>query len=172
MKEASMSETSNPEDRLLSAAERAMVAQTRPPGIGEKSKAELQSLAKRLRESRDRARAIGSQQKREMRGKATPKGATPARENAGTEAKAQVLVDALKRVTAALRKLNAPKPADVLRKALAKKNATPPQHPEPGRTASKGMQPKVSSRRTVKADPREIGRVSQAVKVAQAKRDR
>jgi hypothetical protein len=71
-----------------------------------------------------------------------------------------------------LRKLNAPKPADVLRKALAKKNATPPHHPEPGRTASKGMQPKVSSRRTVKADPREIGRVSQAVKVAQAKRDR
>jgi hypothetical protein len=167
-----MSETSNPEDRLLTVAERAMVAQTRPPGIDKKTKAELQALAKRLRESRDRARAIGSQQKREMRGKATPKGATPARANAGTEAKTQVLVDALKRVTAALRKLNAPKPADVLRKALAKKNATPPHHPEPGRTASKGMQPKVSSRRTVKADPREIGRVSQAVKVAQAKRDR
>jgi hypothetical protein len=167
-----MSETSNSEDRLLSVAEREMVAQTRPPGIAKRSKAELQDLGKRLREARDRARRMGSQQKREMRGKAKPRGAAPARENAGTEAKTQVLVDALKRVTAALRKLNAPKPADVLRKALAKKQATPPHHPEPGRTAAKGMQPKVSSRRTVKADPREIGRVSQAVKVAQAKRDR
>jgi len=167
-----MSETSNADDRLLSVAEREMVAQTRTPAIGKLSKVDLQALAKRLREARNRARAIGSQQKREMRGKAAPKGAAPARANAGTEAKAQVLVDALKRVAAALRKLNAPKPADVLRQALEKKRATPPNHPGAGRTAAKGMQPKVSSRRTVKADPREIGRVSQAVKVAQAKRDR
>lgn len=167
-----MPETSNPEDRLLSVPERAMVAQTRAPVIATWTKAELQDLGKRLREARDRARRIGAQQKREMRGKSEPRGAAPARENAGTEAKTQVLVDALKRVTAALRKLNAPKPADVLRKALAKKNATPPNHPGPGRTASKGMQPKVSPRGTVKTDPREIGRVSKAVKVAQAKRDR
>jgi hypothetical protein len=33
------------------------------------------------------------------------------------------------------------------------------------------MRVKASSRRTVEVDPREVGRVSQAVKVAQARRD-
>ena len=52
-----------------------------------------------MREARDRARNIASQQRREMRGKAEPRGATPARDDAGTFAKEQVLADALKRVT-------------------------------------------------------------------------
>ena len=46
------------------------------------------------------------------------------------------------------------------------------KHPGPGRTASDGMKAKVSKQRTVRMDPREIGRVSKATKVAQAKRDR
>jgi hypothetical protein len=100
-----MSATSGPEGRLLSIAEREMVEQTMPPGIDRLPKAELQALGRRLREARDRARRIGRQQQREIRHKAEPRGATPARDNSGTEAKAQVLVDALKRVTAALRKL-------------------------------------------------------------------
>ncbi len=168
-----MTEPGNPEDRLLSAAEREMVDQTRPPVIGGHSKDALHALAKRLRQARDRARRIGRQQTREIRGKADPKGTTPARDNAGTEAKAQVLVDALGRVTAALRKLDAPTQAEVLRKAAAmKRSAAVPRHPSGGKTASSGMQPKVSGRPTVKADPREVGRVSASVKVAQAKRDR
>jgi hypothetical protein len=82
------------------------------------------------------------------------------------------LVEALKRVTAALRKLNRPTMAQVLRKALDAKQAAVPQHPSPGRTASKGMQAKDSKQRSVRMDPREVGRASQATKVAQAKRDR
>jgi hypothetical protein len=168
-----MSEHSDSEDRLLSVAEREMVAQTTLPVVAALSKEELQALGKRLREARDRARRIGRQQKREIRGKAAPRGATPARENAGTEAKAEVLVTALKRVTQALRKLTAPTQAELTRKAVAtKRAAATTQHPTSGRTVVKGMQPKVSSRPTVKSDPREIGRVSQAGKVAQAKRDR
>jgi hypothetical protein len=96
------------EDRLLSAEEREMVAQTRPPEVGQLSRVELQELGKRLREARDRSRRIASQQQREMRGKADPRGAAPARDNTGSLSKTTVLVGALKRVTAALRKLNKP----------------------------------------------------------------
>ena len=168
-----MNQPSSPEDRLLSVAEREMVAQTRPPSITGRSKDELQALGKRLREARDRARRIARQQSREIRGKGEPRGATPARENIGTEAKAELLVDALKRVTLALRKLTAPTQSELTRKALERKRAaSTTQHPQPGRTAKQGMTAKVSSRPTVKTDPREVGRVSQAMKVAQRKRDR
>jgi hypothetical protein len=168
-----VSEHLNVEDRLLSVEEREMVVQTKSPALEELSKEELQALAKRLRSARDRARRTGHRQKREIRGKADPKGVLPARDNAGTEAKVQVLVEAVNRVSGALRKLNEPSQAELTRKAAERKRAAAvPQHPGPGRTASKGMQPKMSRRPTVKTDPREIGRVSQAGKIAQAKRDR
>jgi len=48
------------EDRLLSAEEREMVAQTRPPEVGQLSRVELQELGQRLREARDRSRDIAS----------------------------------------------------------------------------------------------------------------
>ena len=63
------------EERLLSAAEREMVAHTRPPRVSQMSRVELQALGKRLREARGRSRRIASQQQREMRGKADPRGA-------------------------------------------------------------------------------------------------
>lgn len=167
-----MTEPADPDDRLLNLAEREMVAQTRPPAVAELDKAALQALGKRLREARDRSRRIASQQQREMRGKTEPRGATASRDNLGTEAKTAVLVEALKRVTAALRKLNRPTATQVLRKALADKAAAAQPHPDAGRTASAGMTAKASKQPTVRMDPREIGRVSKATKVAQAKRDR
>jgi hypothetical protein len=105
-----MSARTEREDRLLSAAEREMVAQTRPPAVGQMTRAELEVLGKRLRAARDRSRRIASQQQREMRGKTEPLGATPARDNSGSLGKAAVLIAALKRVTAALRKLNGARP--------------------------------------------------------------
>ena len=51
-----MSESPNPEDRLLDLTEREMVAQTRASGLTELSKDDLQALGKRLRKARDRAR--------------------------------------------------------------------------------------------------------------------
>jgi hypothetical protein len=168
-----MSKHSDPGDRLLSVAERDMVEQTKPPALEKLSMEALQALARRLRSARDRARRIARQQRREIRGKADPKGNELARDNAGTEAKAQVLVEALNQVTGALKKLNAPSQAELTRKAAAMKRSAPvPQHPTPGSTESESMQPKASRQRTTKPDPREIGRVSQAGKVAQAKRDR
>ncbi len=164
----------NPEldDRLLSVAERDMVAQTRPPILAEMSREDLQALGKRLRVARDRYRRIASRQQREMRGKAEPRGAMPARDNAGSVGKVEALVEALKRITQALRRLNAPTQAQIARKALDAKQATPAaRHPSGGRTASKGMAAKPSAQATARVDPREIGRVSKATKVAQARRD-
>jgi hypothetical protein len=128
------------EDRLLSTAEREMVAQTKPPVVGQLSKEALQALGKRLREARDRSRRLASQQQREMRGKTSPRGATPARDNTRSLGKTEVLVAALKRVTAALRTIGKPTPtsAELLRKVQEARKAKAAQRPGPGRTASKG----------------------------------
>jgi hypothetical protein len=170
--ETAMNEHSDPEDRLLSEVEHDMVAQTKPPVLDQLTKPALQALVKRLRSARDRARRIGRQQRLEIRGKGDPKGAVPARDNAGTEAKAQVLIEAVNRVTAALRKMNVTSQAKPKRKVTTKPVPSTPQHPVPGKTLSEGMRAKPSRRPTVKLDPREIGRVSRAGKVAQARRDR
>jgi hypothetical protein len=53
------------------------------------------------------AKAIGERQAREMRGKADPHGAKPAKDNAGTIAKAEALRGALERVEAELRRREA-----------------------------------------------------------------
>ena len=101
----SMSETiQNDEARLLTASEQEAVNLTLQPAIVGLSRRELQALARRLREARDRARAIASQQRREMRGKSAPRGVSPARNDVGTIAKKQVLADAVKRISAEWRR--------------------------------------------------------------------
>ena len=90
------------EARLLSGAEVELVAITRPPEIERQSVDELKAAARRLREAHDRAKAIGTRQAREMRGKAEPRGTALAKDNSGTVAKAQALRDALDRVEAEL----------------------------------------------------------------------
>ena len=98
-----MSNQSDEEARLLSAAEREAVDMTREPAIAALSRSELQALAKRLREARNRARDIASQQRREMRGKAEARGVAPSRDNVGTVGKAEVLDKALQRIDHQLR---------------------------------------------------------------------
>lgn len=106
-----MSDAASNETARLTAAEQEAVDLTSPAAITGLSRPDLQALARRLREARDRARAIASQQRREMRGKSTPRGVTPARDDAGTVGKAQLIADAVKRVTEQLRHTPA-KPAD------------------------------------------------------------
>jgi len=102
-----MSDTAKLEARLLTASELKLVAVTRSPEIERQSAAELKAAARRLREAHDRAKAIGVRQAREMRGKADPHRAKPAKDNLGTVAKAQALGDALQRVEAELRRREA-----------------------------------------------------------------
>ena len=97
-----MTEAAKLEARLLTAAELALVGITRPPAIESQSVDELKAAARRLREAHDRAKGISTRQAREMRGKAEPRGAKPAKDNLGTVAKAQALRDALDRVEAEL----------------------------------------------------------------------
>jgi len=178
------------EARLLTTAEQELVGLTLHPAITGLSRHDLQALGRRLREARDRARTIASQQRREMRGKAEPRGTTPARDDAGTVAKEQILADALKRVTeqlghgadasdtpgqaeepAAL--LTAPTAAPALAPKLAggppavsrSKKALLP------RPASKTAVAKPSKLSTVRADMRKVGEVTKAVMSAQARRD-
>ncbi len=97
-----MNDAYKEEARLLTAAENELVAVTRLPEIQRQSVDELKAVARRLREAHDRARAIGTRQAREMRGKAEPRGAKLAKDNLGTVAKAQALREALDRVEAEL----------------------------------------------------------------------
>jgi hypothetical protein len=174
-----MSARRDREAALLTEQEKADVDQTRYPEILHLSRPELIALIRRLRDHRDRAQTIGRQQQREMRGKAPPRGGAPSRDNTGTVLKAQVLAQAVKRGNAELARLDEPPPeahyptqAEIARKALEMRQAMRlARHPSAGWTASAGMHSKPSDRPTVQTDPREIGRVSQAIRVAQAKRD-
>jgi hypothetical protein len=65
-----------------------------------------------------------------------------------------------------------PSTTEQLRTALDAKQAAAPQHPAPGRTSAGGMWATESKRPSVRMDPREVGRVAKATKVAQAKRDK
>jgi hypothetical protein len=173
-----MSDQTKLEARLLSAAELEVVNATRPPAIEQASNEQLKVLAQRLRRARDRAKDIGARQKREMRGKADPRGTKPTRDNTGTLAKAQVLGEAIERVEEELsRRENlttaTTTQADLSRHALELKLSHPaPPHPGSGRSASEGMKPKERQKPLrVGASKGEVGRVSQEGKVAQARKD-
>ena len=90
--------------RRLTAAEQDAVNLTTQPAIAGLARRDLQDLARRLREARDRARAIARQQRREMRGKSSPRGTVAARDDTGTVAKEQVLADAVRRISEELRR--------------------------------------------------------------------
>jgi len=173
-----MSDLAQLEARLLSAAELEVVNATRPPALEEASDQQLRVLAQRLRRARDRAEDIAAQQKREMRGKAHPRGTTPASDNTGTLAKARVLGEATERVEQELSRREdlttvATTQADLSRHALELKLSHPvPPHPGSGRSASEGMNPK-PRQKPLRVGPSqgEVGRVSQEGKVAQARKD-
>ena len=99
-----MNEAARLEARLLTAAELELVALTRPPEIERQSSDDLKAIARRLREAQNRAKAIAARQTREIRGKAAPHGARPAKDNLGTIGKARALRQALERVEAEQRR--------------------------------------------------------------------
>jgi hypothetical protein len=173
-----MSDETKFEARLLSAAELEAVNATRPPAIEQASDQQLNALAQRLRRARDRAKDIGARQKREMRGKTDPRGTKSIRDNTGTLAKAQLLVQAIERVEEELSRREklvtaTTTQADLSRRALELKLSHPaPPHPGSGRSASEGMKPKERQKPLrVGASKGEVGRVSQEGKVAQARKD-
>ena len=102
---------------------------------------------KRLRERRDRARDIARQQRREMRGKAAPSGASAAADNSGIRRKRDLLAAALKRANKETerRRLSGAR-GDLManaQRALAMKQASDMDEPDrpSTRTADEGMRP-------------------------------
>jgi hypothetical protein len=170
-----MSDRKQLEARLLGAAELEDVEATRPPAIEQASAEQLKVLAQRLRRARNRAKDIAAGQKREMRGKADPRGTKPTRDNTGTLAKAQVLGVAIERIEDELsrRENFTTTQADLSRRALELKLSHPaPPHPGSGRSPSEGMKSKERQKPLrVGASKGEVGRVSQEGKVAQARKD-
>lgn len=132
------------------------------------------ALARRLREQRDRLGGMVHANRRARRGKGEPRAA--AGHDPALARRKQLFAAALKRVNHRLDILHGEARrawhATALREALARKQAARAHHPGAGRSADAGMHTKPSRKRTVRTDPREIGRVSQFVRNAQAKRDR
>lgn len=161
-------------ERRLLGEDFALVERSHYPALGDLPAEEVLALARSLRERRDRLRDMAHANRRARRGKGEPRAS--AGHDAAIARRKQVFAAALKRVNHRLDILHGQARrawhAAALRDALARKRAAAAPHPGAGETAGAGMLAKPSRKRLVRTDPREIGRVSQFVRNAQAKRDR
>src|SRR3984893_12957757 len=102
------------EQRLLSADELSLVEKSHHPALGLLQDHDLRELRKLVRERRDRAQDIAARQRRELRGKAAPKGARAATDDSSTREKPDILAASMQR----LNKEVAPRQAKAARQAL------------------------------------------------------
>lgn len=171
-----MAPTRKEEERALNAEEREIVAQTRHPAVQNLSDDALNALLKRLRDLRDKATAHANQQRREMRGKAAPKGAEPSTGNAGSGLKATILSTAVKRLNAEIqRRAEMAKNHTLIENAQRalelKMHAQRNNIPFNTRHANQGMHDIPDKEVNSLIRPAERGRLRKASHVAQAKRD-
>jgi hypothetical protein len=161
-------------ERRLLGDDFAAIAPSHYPVLTDLPAEEVLALARALREQRDRLRGMVHANRRARRGKGEPRAA--AGNDAALARRKQVFAAALKRVNHRLDVLHGQARrawhAASLREVLERKRAAAAPHPGAGDTPGLGMHAKPSRKRTVRTDPREIGRVSQFVRNAQAKRDR
>jgi hypothetical protein len=153
-----------------------MVRVSHHPAIYELAPDELRALKLRLRDNRNKARALARQKQREARGKADPRGKSfPGTAELPSKRK-QIFAAALKRVNKELDRLQKIEArtahVEAARAALARYRAEKfVHHPPAGPTPHEGMPPRVTYRRRSRVPPSRIGSISQATKVAQAIRD-
>jgi hypothetical protein len=164
------------EKRMLTASEFEIVERTHYPAIFGLSREALTESLELLRDFRKKAHDRAKQQRREMRGKSEPRGIAAASDNSGTERKREIFAGALKRVNRELSRIrkaeSGNKQSEYARRALElKRENRVRHHPSSDRTVNRSMTMVENPNATVTVDPREIGRVSQAVKVGQARRD-
>ena len=169
-----MSATLAAERALLSHDEIKLVEATHHPAVSRLSAKDLKARQGELRALRDKTRTLSRRKRREAKGRSEP------RASGGDEGhvrqRKQVFAHALRRVNRELRRAEKAEAVDVTvacaRRALAlKRESRGARHPSAGRTANSGMTAKPSDRDTVEMNRAEIGRVSKATKVAQAKKD-
>jgi hypothetical protein len=163
------------ERQVLNAEEIALVEASHHPRLGDLADKELHELRKHIRDRRDRARDIAARQRREMRGKADPRGANPVADDTGSREKRDVLAAAMQRINreATRRESKAARDAmkDSVTRALEMRRRREAQTARPGtQTANEGMRVKSNSR-TPERNRAKLGAVSQHNKNMQAKRD-
>lgn len=170
-----MSKARQLEDRVLNDSEKTLVEASRHPHICDLSDTELADLRRNLRTRRDRARDIASRQRREIRGKADPRGASRTSDDAGSREKLSILSSALQRVnneTSRRERYSARQELkDNAERALElRRAAARPRWPQ-SRRAGTGMNPVPNERAPDLVNRMEVGRVSQFVKDSQARKD-
>ena len=164
------------ERRLLGADELTLVEKTHHPALGLLPDPDLAELRKLVRERRDRAQDIAARQRRELRGKAAPKGARAATDDSGTREKRDVLAAAMQRLNKEVARRQAKAARQDLmestKRALELRRAADAiaTRPSPGRTANGGINPKSAPAYSLR-HPAKAGAISQHNKNMQAKRD-
>lgn len=164
------------ERRLLTESEYQRIGQSHYPTLGTLPHQEALALARWLRGEHGRLRDIIRDRRRARRGKAGGTGiAAPETSERGLAAKKQVFAHAIRRVNARLERFRAKARRARIKQgmeaALRRRRSASVHHPSAGFTPGQGMRPIDSTRGTVRVDPREVGRVSQFVRDAQARRD-
>jgi hypothetical protein len=164
------------ERRLLTADEYQPVARSHYPALLDVPRGELPELVRWLRAQRAKMRGMVEHRRRVRRGKADPRNtAVETSSERGIAAKKQVFARALKRVNARLDHLRAGERHAEMRArlgaALERKRTARVHHPGGGRRAGKGMRPIENPRGPDVLEPTTVGRVSQAVRRSQARRD-
>lgn len=165
------------EARALNDEERQLVQKSHHPEVQDLSDAELSHLVKIVRERRDKAQAEAHRRRREMRGKAAPKGARPSKLDAGSNAKLQVLAMGMRRLNGELeRRRQLATRIDLVENArralvLTKVKKPPPAANFNTRHAHQGMRVEENTKARSLTRPMERGRLRKAAAVAQAKRD-
>lgn len=173
-----MAITRKEEARALDAEERDLVQKSHHPELQEISDQDLAGLVKLVRERRDKAKTLANQRRREMRGKAAPRGATPSRSDDGSNTKLAVLAMAVRRLNSESdrrrRMTAAAAQVDSAKRALAMKQENDDANGGATfntRQAHMGMRNIASERRKDLINPMERGRLRKAAAVSQAKRD-
>lgn len=165
------------EERALTKPERELVSKSRHPAVQELADKELSSLSKLVRERRDKARDEVQRRRREIRGKAAPKGTEAATSADGNKAKLEVLAAAMQRLNAerTRREQMAAQlsQAELSRHALELKLKSHDDDGAPFNTrhAHRGMRKVTTDRAKDLVRPIELGRLRKASSVSQAKRD-
>ena len=149
---------------------------THHPGIYDLTNTDLRDIQVKLRKMRDRERTLARQKRREVRGKADPRGGSFPGTAEKPQQRKQIFSAALKRVNKELKRqrMLEARTANVesARRALALRRVENfVHHPAAGETSKGGLQPLPNRRRRWKVPAAKIGSISQAIKVAQAVRD-
>lgn len=161
--------------RVLDNAEVELVEASRHPDLSDLSDKELQQLRSQLRERRNRAQDLANRAGRKMRGKNTSSTGDVPGHDEGVRQKVSILANAVQRVNHETSRRQRFHSKDELKRNAEKalelrRAATRPQYPT-SRRRDKGMRTIPNERAQDLVNRMEVGRVSQFVKDAQAKKD-